>query len=183
MFVLRPKGKFRIGEKHAVQSDLGLSSLEAKWRTVELWTLPAERFLTDADVGVMPWVPLMQFNGLAETLLERCADRIDREAQPTQRTDLLVISQVMAELRYPDLDVMTLFGGRKMMIESPLLQKMRAETIHELIVDALKDRFGAVPREVMKHLREIIDEKKLRRLNRIANKCANLDAFREALLS
>ena len=75
------------------------------------------------------------------------------------------------------------FGGQKVMIESPLIQKVQAGTSHELILDALKDRFGSTPRDVTKPLREIIDLKKLRLLNRIANKCADLDAFREALLA
>jgi hypothetical protein len=69
------------------------------------------------------------------------------------------------------------------MIESPLLQKMLAERIQKLILNALKDRFGTIPRDVTKHLREIIDEKKLERLNRVANKCADMNTFREALLS
>lgn len=68
------------------------------------------------------------------------------------------------------------------MIESPLLQKMMAERIHDLILDALKDRFNTVPRDVAKRLREIVDEKKLRQLNRVANKCPDLQAFRDALL-
>jgi hypothetical protein len=69
------------------------------------------------------------------------------------------------------------------MIESPLLQRMLANCVHQLILDALKDRFGTVPRDVTKHLREVINEKKLRQLNRLANKCADLEAFRAALLS
>ena len=43
MLVLRPKGRFRIAGKHEVRSKLGLSRLEAEWKPVELWTLPAER--------------------------------------------------------------------------------------------------------------------------------------------
>jgi hypothetical protein len=69
------------------------------------------------------------------------------------------------------------------MIESPLLQKMMAARSHDLILDALKDRFGAVPRDVSKLLREIIQEKKLRQIHRVAIKCADLEEFREALLS
>jgi hypothetical protein len=69
------------------------------------------------------------------------------------------------------------------MIESPILQKMRAETIHELILDLLKERFGTVPRDVTNYLREIIDEKKLRKLNLLAAMCPDLEAFRDALLS
>ncbi len=75
--------------------------LEVTWRTVELWTLPAEKFLAEADVGIVPWVPLMQVVGQPERMLEQCAKRIEREAPPKDRTDLLVIAQVIAGLRYP----------------------------------------------------------------------------------
>jgi hypothetical protein len=183
MLVLRPKGKFRIGGKHEVRSKLGLSRLEAECRPVELWTLSAEEFLAEADAGVVPWVPLMQFDGLPETLLERCAHKIERQAHPKDRGDLLAVAQVMTELRFPDPELLKLLGGQKTMFESPLLQKIRAETIQEVIFDALKERFGTIPRDVSKHMREIIDEKKLRKLNLVAIKCRDLAAFREALLS
>jgi len=69
------------------------------------------------------------------------------------------------------------------MIESPLLQRIIAGRVHDLILDALKDRFGSVPRDVRKLLGDIIDEKKLRKLNRLAIKCSDMETFREALLS
>ena len=101
MLVLRPKGRFRISGRHAVRSKLGLSRLQAEWKPVELWTLPAEEFLAQGDVGVTPWVPLMHFDGPPESLLERCAEKIEREAPPKDRADLLAVSQVLGELKFP----------------------------------------------------------------------------------
>jgi len=69
------------------------------------------------------------------------------------------------------------------MIESPLVQQWKAETLHEAILDLLKDRFGTVPRDVTKQLREIVNERKLRRLNLRAAKCRDMESFREALLA
>ncbi len=69
------------------------------------------------------------------------------------------------------------------MIESPLIRKVQAQNSHELILDALKYRFGSTPRDVTKPLREILNLKKLRMLNRTAMTCADLDAFRAALLA
>ncbi|HEY7427765.1 MAG TPA: hypothetical protein VH682_26275 [Gemmataceae bacterium] len=69
------------------------------------------------------------------------------------------------------------------MIESLLIQKVIAESIHQDILALLKDRFDTVPRNVTKPLREILDEKKLRHLILLAAKCPDLQAFREALLS
>jgi hypothetical protein len=182
MLVLRPKGQMRIGGKHEVCSKLGLSRLQAEWKPIELWTLPAEQFLAEGDVGVVPWIPLMHFDGPAEPVLESCAARIEREVQLSQREDMLAIAQVMTQLRFADPALLSLFGGKQMMLESPLIQQLKAESIHEVILTLLKDRFRTVPRDVTKQLRKIIDEKKLRKLNLSAAKCRDLDAFREALL-
>ncbi len=149
----------------------------------QTWTLPAAEFLAQGDVGVTPWVPLMEFTGLPETLLERCTEKIEREAHPKDRADLLVVSQVMAGLRFPDPVLLQILGGQRTMIESPLIQKVIAESIHQDILALLKDRFDTVPRNLTKPLREILDEKKLRQLILLAVKCPDLQTFREALLS
>jgi len=183
MLVLRPKGRFRIGGKHAVRSKLGLSRLEAEWKPVELWTLPAEQFLAQADVGVTPWVTLMDFDGPPGALLERCAEKIQRDAHPKDRADLLAVSQVLGGLKFPPAMLMEFLAGEQTMFESPVLQQFVAGRFHEAILDILKDRFGSVPRDVTKLLRAVIDEKKLRKFNVLAAKCPNMEAFREALLS
>ncbi len=183
MLVLRPKGRFRISGRHEVRSKLGLSRLEAEWKPVELWTLSAEEFLAQGDVGVTPWVPLMHFDGPPESLLERCADKIEREAHPKDRVDLLVVSQVFGELKFPLPLLADIFGGQQAMFESPLLQKWFAEKMHKAIEKVLKARFGSVPRDVTRLLREILDEERLTALNVLAAQCPDLEAFREALLA
>jgi hypothetical protein len=183
MLILRPKGRFRITGKHEVRSKLGLSRLAAEWKPVELWTLSAEEFLAAGDVGAVPWVSLMQFDGPPEALLERCAEKIEREAHPMDRADLLAVAQVLTGLRFPDPELVRLLGGKEAMIESPLLQTMIAESLHRVILAILKDRFESVPREIAKLLRAVLDEKKLSNLNVLASKCPDLQTFREALLS
>ncbi len=183
MLVLRPKGGTRIGGKHEVRSKLGLARLEVGWKVVELWTLPAEEYLVEGDAGVVPWVTLMNFDGPPQVLLERCAEKIEREAHPQDRADLLAVSQVLAPLRFPNPELVNLLGGQRAMIESPLLVKMMAERSHKLILAALKGRFGPVPRDVTKRLTSVLDEDKLTALCQLAATCPDLAAFREALLS
>jgi hypothetical protein len=183
MLILRPKGRFQISGRHEVWSRLGLSRLEAEWKPVELWTLPAERFLAQGDVGVAPWVPLMHFDGPPESLLERCAEKIKREAPPKDRADLLAVSQVLGELLFPLPLLADIFGGEKTMFESPLLTKMIAQRYHKGIQAVLKARFGSVPRDVTRLLRDILDEERLITLNVLAAQCPDLETFREALLS
>lgn len=162
---------------------MGLSRLQAEWKVVELWTLPAVEFLAQGDVGVTPWVPLMYFDGPPESLLERCAEKIEREAHPKDRVDLLVVSQVFGELKFPIPLLADIFGGQQAMFESRLLQKWFAERMHKAILALLKARFGSVPRDVTRLLREILDEERLNTLNVLAAQCPDMQAFREALLS
>ncbi len=181
ILVLRPRGKFRVGGRHEMRSRLGLSRLAAEWRTVELWKLPAEEFLDRGDVGAMPWVPLMHYDGPPENLLERCAVKIEREAPAKDQADLLAVSQVMTSLRFADPELVQLLGGRRPMIESPLLQQIIAERLHGAILGVLKDRFGGIPREVRKSLHAILDERRLQKLIILAAKCRDLAAFERAL--
>jgi hypothetical protein len=180
MLVLRPKGRFRIEGKYAVQGRLGLSDLRVSWRTVEMWTLSAEAFLAQGDVGVLPWVPLMQMARPAD-ILQDCAKRIKNESPEDQESDMLAISELMTELRFPDLKLLNLFGGKRIMIESPMLKKWLAENLHEAIEEVLRARFKSVPRDLLTELHKIVNERRLKKLSGVAAKCPDLDAFREAL--
>jgi hypothetical protein len=183
MLVLRPKGRYRISGKYAIRSELGWSGLEGEGKPVELWTLSAEEYLAQSDAGGVPWVPLMQYDGPPEALLERCREKIEHEAHPKDQPTLKAVAQVLAQLKFPDPDLWSLLGGKAVMIESPLIQELQAEAIHATILELLKGRFGSVPREVRKLLRAVLDEKKLKKLAGLAAKCPDMTAFHEALLS
>jgi hypothetical protein len=182
MLILRPKGTVRITGKHEVRGKLEPSRLTAEWKPVEMWTQPARQFLEKGDVGAVPWATLMDFDGPPEELLQLCAAKIEREAHPKDQADLLAVSQVLTELRFPNPELLQLLGGEKLVIESPMLQRMVAKSLHVAIQEALKARFGSVPRDVTRLLGDILDERKLHKLNGVAAKCMNLDAFRETLL-
>jgi hypothetical protein len=92
-----------------------------------------------------------------------------------------VIAQVMTQLRFPGSALINLFEGVPKMIESPLIEKWKAEAVHEMILDTLKRRFDSTPREITKPLRRIFKEKKHKHLNWIAFNCDNLDEFAEAV--
>ena len=71
------------------------------------------------------------FDGPPEPLLRTCRDRIDREAPADERENLLAVTQLLARLRYNDSRLFELFGGRQAMIESPVLQELKAEWTRE----------------------------------------------------
>jgi hypothetical protein len=87
----------------------------------------------------------------------------------------------MTELRFPDLQLLNLFGGRRVMIESPMLRKWLTESLHDMIEEALRARFNKVPRDVLNDLHKIVDERRLKKLAGVAAKCPDLDAFHKAL--
>jgi hypothetical protein len=69
------------------------------------------------------------------------------------------------------------------MFELPLLQKFVAGRLHQAVLNILKDRFGTLPRNVTRQLREVLDEEKLQDLILVAHKCPDLQAFRDALVT
>jgi hypothetical protein len=89
----------------------------------------------------------------------------------------------MTGLRFPGSDLINLFRGAQTMIESPLVQQWKAESLHEAILAILKERFGAVPRDVTKAIRGLHAEKKLIKLNVRASQCQDLESFRLSLLA
>lgn len=67
------------------------------------------------------------------------------------------------------------------MVESPLIQEIRAEVKHEDILAFLEGRFGPIPAEVATALRAIYDIPKLKDLVNFVPVCPDLEAFRARL--
>jgi hypothetical protein len=89
----------------------------------------------------------------------------------------------LAELRFPAPELLDILGGERVMIESPLIQKLIAKRLQAAIIEVLKDRFGAVPKGVTQGLESILNEKKLTKLTVFAASCPDIEAFRERLVS
>jgi hypothetical protein len=183
--VLRPHGTFRLSGAEQLTSRHGTLAIGFRWRVVELWTLPAADLLTAGDLGVVPWLPLMQFAGAPEVLIQQCRERIDAQARPEEKANLLAVTQVMTRLRYNDPGLLALLGGSRVMIESPLIEELMAQSwqdaFHQAIVGSLESRFGSVPPDVAAAIRLIADKHKLAELNRVAATCHDLEAFRAAI--
>jgi predicted transposase YdaD len=152
---------------------------------VELRTLSAEELLAAGDIGLIPWVPLTQYAGSPEVLLQLCRERIDQQARPEERVNFLAVTQVMAILQYNDPQLMTILGGSQVMIESPLIQEMMAKTaverLHKDILKVLNARFKPVPSEVTAAIKTIHEETKLDDLMDTALSCPDLEGFRARL--
>jgi hypothetical protein len=188
--VLRPKGKYRVPRSRSLRSGYGFSSCRLKWHVVELWTIPAEELLRAGDVGLIPWVPLTDFTDPPETMLRRCRESIEEHAPAGEKANLLVVTQVFSFLRYNDLGLLTILGGKDVMLEIPFLDEIvmektretARETAQQYVVTVLEARFGDVPGDVVERIESIDDQTQLRGLVRLAASCPDLVAFRDAVV-
>ena len=110
ILVLCPRGQLRVADRRDMGSTHGWTQLGVRWRVVELWTLPAVDLLAANDVGLIPWVPLMQFDGPPEAMLRECRDRIERQAPPEQRETMKVVAAMLGALRYDEAMLQAIFG-------------------------------------------------------------------------
>ena len=125
----------------------------------------------------------------AEALAHRCRDAIDQHAPAGEKENLLAVVQVLARLRYNDPRVFDILGGKRIMIESPLIDEIVSEAVtetegearHELIIEFLRARFYAVPSELERRIRSVQDKDGLARLTRSAATCRNLVSFSQSL--
>lgn len=181
--VLYPRGNVRIADRATLRSPLGWSELQASWRVVELWTLPADALLAADDPGLVPWIPLTQFAGSVEPILRQCRDIIDRKADPGEWEALQVVTHMLASLRYNKAELFPILGGREMLLETPLMQEILAEARHKDLIRILEARFGPVPPNVAAAIKGVWDEGKLTELITTSVLCENLEGFRKKLVS
>jgi len=90
---------------------------------VELWTIPAEELLEADDVGLIPWVPLTDVADPPETMLRRCREAIEEHAPPGEKATLLAVTQVPSFLRYNDLALLAVLGGKEVILKCHSLMK------------------------------------------------------------
>jgi hypothetical protein len=144
---------------------------------------------SEADPGLVPWVPLSKFEGPSGPLFQQCRAIIDQKAKPEEKENLLAVTQILARLRYNAEEAKALFGGDRPMIESPLLTEIveeamakgKAEAKQQDIVEVLESRFTLPTPEMVSTLRSIRDLKKLDDLLRQALRCADLQTFENLL--
>lgn len=184
--VLHPKGQLRVSGQWQLASRHGLTRLTGMWTVVEMWTLSAEDLLATNDVGIIPWVPLARTTLAPEELLRQCRDRIDRQARPEEQANLLAVTQVMTSLRYNDQSLLSIFGGKIMLVvESPLMKEILEENSRDvsqsLLVKNLRAKFPELPPEIVAKVQAIQDVERLSQLHIQVIVCPDLDSFKARL--
>jgi len=179
--VLHPKGRLRAAGDSEVTSPRGWTQWNVRWKVVELWTIPAADLLAAGDVGLVPWVPLAQFDGPPEPIFQECRARIDLDALRDEHENMLAVTQILAGLRYNDPRLFQLLGGREAMIESPVLREFVAERSREIILEVLIGRFGPSAQTLQSALDSIDDDARLKKLARLSGTCPDLESFKDEL--
>ncbi len=186
---LHPRGNLQVTGSVELTSPGGMTYWSVRWKVVELWSIPAETLLDAHDVGLIPWVPLTRFDGPPEPIFQQCRARIDEQAPPDERENLLAVTQVLAGLRYNEGALFQLLGGRKAMIESPILQELKTEWTREAVrearrsalVDILVARFGPQAEEFEIQLETIADDARWKELVKLSALCSDLQSFQKEL--
>jgi hypothetical protein len=188
---LHPRGNFEALDSINLSSPQGLTDLKLSCRIAKLWEVPAQELLASGDVGLIPWVPLTKFKGPPESIIRQCRARIDQVTSHDEQENLLAVTQVLARLRYNDPKLFQILGGRKAMIESPLLKELKAEWTQEAKVEAkievlmtfLVGRFGSKAKALETEIKGIDDEARLQALVEHAATSRTLDSFRKHVAS
>jgi hypothetical protein len=183
--VLKQKGNLAVNGISERTSRRGRTRIGGSWPVVRLWELDAETLLAAGDAGLIPWVPLTRTSLEPDVLMTRCRDRIAGVSDKNDREGLSAVTQILAALAFPNRRFLDLFGGPHVMIESPLLDElkalMRVYALHDATIAALEVRFGTVPADRVAPLREITDYARVRELHKLAVMCPDLDTFVAAL--
>ncbi len=160
--------------------------MQATWRVVNLWRLPAADLLATDEPGLAPWATVARWDGPPEALFRRCRDLIDRKAPPDEHANMLGVAVKLADIRYHNHpELLAILGGKQAVIDSPLIREIMdeqaAQLLHETIPDVLAGRFGAVPPDVVTAIRSVQDVSRLKRVNHLAARAPDLAAFRRDL--
>jgi hypothetical protein len=149
--------------------------------------------------GGLTWGQTPKVRALAESdlLFQQCRARIDEEAAPEEHENLLAVTQVLASLRYNEVGLFQILGGRDAMIDPGILQELNAlwvrieaceaaretafQTNRRAIVHVLVVRFGPQAEELASQLETIADDARVQELIKLAAACSDLQSLQKGL--
>jgi hypothetical protein len=132
---LHARGNDEAASSVDLRSRRGFTTWHVSWRIVKLWEISAADLLATGDLGLIPWVPLADFDDPPETIFRECRARIDRDAPPDEHESLLVVIHFLAGLKYNDRRLFEVLRGRQAMLEShsPILEEVIEERTRRAI--------------------------------------------------
>jgi hypothetical protein len=180
VYILRPRGYKSQQGRFKLDVD-GETSQFLRLKEICMWQLEPQPSW-EAAPGLMALYPLCRHGRSPNQAIAYAAGSIMAATTDTiTRADLLTTLAIFGKLAYEQLDVVGLIG-REHMKDSPLAAQIGNERAHEYILAVLEERFGT---QAATSCREAVDRvnkaDRLRRLHRLAMRCASLETFQRAL--
>ena len=208
VLVFRPGGRL---QNEWVMRAFEREIVRFRFEVIPLWEVAAKEVIAQGLKGLYPLLPLMKWEGeKAEEVLEESQKLVLEEIKNREeRADAYVALRVLSGIRYPLEHIHRILRRRDLMLESPVyreileegeargLEKGKAigleegkvmglelgqeEGLRESVLEALEVRFGMVPFEMEKKVRQIRGRKTLEGLHRRAILVESLEAFQKDL--
>jgi len=179
--------------------------LTFKYRVLRFWELDSKNF--DGEIWLYPFTPLMQ-NG--ESLLNKAEKEIyeSKDLSNDEKADLLTAMAIFAGFKDKNIASQLIKRRRDLMMRSPtydiLIEEIEKEKKdgwmqeglqkglqqglqqglqenRDMIVDALDEKFGEVPEQIVSIIDRIDDRRALKSLLRVLIRCASIDEFKQTL--
>ncbi|WP_297055462.1 hypothetical protein [Thermosulfurimonas sp.] len=169
------------------------------YRLVKLYELEAREVLERGPECLFPFVPLMKGG---ESLFEEAEKRIyEGNYSREEKADLLTGMAILGGLISEEIPVKLLERRRDLMIESAAyeiikkegyeegmrqgiqqgIQRGLLEEAREMVLEALEERFGLLPRSIISRIKSIEEREILRTLLRLAIRVKDLEEFKSHL--
>ncbi len=184
VYVLRPRG-FKPQHGRFRLEVGGETSQFLRLKEICLWQVKPQPWW-DKVPGLMALYPLCQHGRTAKQAVAHAAGAITATTADTIiRADLLTTLAIFGKLAYKRMDVMGLIG-REHMKESALYAEIgdeaRIENSQAFVLAVLEERFGVQAAGSFRDaVQRITKQDKLRRLHRLAVRCADIEAFQRGL--
>ena len=143
----------------------------AMYNVLKIWEFDGEELLSKRILGLLPFTPLMQPEGVSDQeWLGKCVRTIEEYVPNEQdRKDLLASTSVLAGLVH-DVNFVQTFIPEEIMRQSSvvkaLLDKERNQILTQSVISVLEVRFGEVDDTIKNSLASIQDEDTLKYIHR-----------------
>jgi predicted transposase YdaD len=172
VIVLRPEAGAGLVGVFQQHYPVGAMYLEFRYSVVRVWDLPVESILS-AGLWILPLAPVTDLGRTSLTsVIERMAERVEREATPDEAKTFWTGTFFMMGLRYPESVIRQLVPGVREMRESVTYQLVldegraegRVEEAKRIMALQGRTRFGPPNARTQEIIDELSDLEEIERL-------------------
>ena len=167
------------------------NEVEFRYKVVKLYEMEGKEVLKKGIKCLYPFVPLMK--GGIELVEEAERGIYEGEGSRQYKSDLLTSMAILSGLVSEEIPLKLIERRRDIMQESAAYEIIKREGFEEgiqqgllleaqeMLLDALEERFGVVPRSIAKKIKEIDSRDVVRGLFKVAMRVNSLEEFEDKL--